>query len=126
MNSPHSDVLESPVPMAPHVSHAGASPGGGKSYAIGFLLSLVLTAIPFALVMTGALPRPIALASILAAGVLQILVHLVCFLHLNTRSEGGWNVLALGFTAVITVILVFGSIWIMQHLDHNMTMVMPN
>ena len=104
---------------------AGASHGSGKSYAIGFLLSLVLTAIAFALVMTGALPRSTALPVILAMGVLQILVHLVCFLHMNTRSEGGWNVLALGFTAVITIILIFGSIWIMQHLAHNMTMVMP-
>ena len=106
-------------------SFAGASQGSGTSYAIGFVLSFGLTAIPFALVMTGALPRSTALPVILAMGVLQILVHLVCFLHMNTESEGGWNVLALGFTAVITVILVFGSIWIMQHLDHNMTMVMP-
>jgi cytochrome o ubiquinol oxidase operon protein cyoD len=101
------------------------SHGDAKSYAIGFLLSLVLTAVAFALVMTGALPRSTVLAGILAMAVLQILVHLVCFLHMNTRSEGGWNVLALGFTAVITVIVVFGSIWIMQHLDHNMSMVMP-
>ncbi len=93
---------------------------------MGFVLSLALTVIPFALVMTGVLPRSIALPSILAIGVLQILVHLVCFLHMNTKSEGGWNVLALGFTAVITMILVFGSMWIMQHLDRNMTMVMPN
>ena len=106
-------------------SIAGASHGSAKSYATGFLLSLVLTAVAFALVMTGALPRSTALPGILAIGVLQILVHLVCFLHMNNKSEGGWNVLALGFTAVITVILVFGSIWIMQHLDHNMTMVMP-
>jgi cytochrome o ubiquinol oxidase subunit IV len=99
------------------------SHGDGKSYAIGFVLSLVLTAVPFALVMTGALPRSTVLPGILVLAVLQILVHLVFFLHMNTRSEGGWNVLALGLTVLITVIVVVGSIWIMQHLDHNMMMV---
>jgi cytochrome o ubiquinol oxidase operon protein cyoD len=107
-------------------SLAGESHGSGRSYAIGFVLSLVLTAIPFALVMTGVLPRQAVLAGILVLGVLQIVVHLVFFLHLSTRSEGGWNLLALVFTALITGILVFGSIWIMQHLDHNMTMTMPD
>ena len=120
------DALTLSAHAPSRAEHAGASHGSAQSYAIGFVLSLALTVVPFALVMTGVLPRSIALPSILAIGVLQILVHLVCFLHMNTKSEGGWNVLALGFTAVITMILVFGSMWIMQHLDHNMTMVMPN
>jgi cytochrome o ubiquinol oxidase subunit IV len=114
----------SPVPA--HATHAGASHGSGKSYATGFVLSLMLTAIPFAMVMSGALPRSTVLPSILAIGVLQIVVHLVCFLHMNTKSEGGWNALAFAFTVVITVILVAGSVWIMQHLDHNLAMAMPN
>ena len=107
-------------------SFAGASRGSAKSYALGFCLSLVLTAISFASVMTGALPRSTVLPMILAMAVLQIVVQLVCFLHMNTTSESGWNVLALAFTAVITMILVFGSVWIMQHLDHNMAMVIPS
>jgi cytochrome o ubiquinol oxidase operon protein cyoD len=101
---------------------AGASHGSGASLALGLVLSLVLTAGAFALVMTGAVPRGLVLPGILAAGAVQILVHVFCFLHLNMESEGGWNALALAFTVVIIAILVGGSIWIMQHLDRNMAM----
>jgi len=120
-----SDTLALPGHAADPAAHAGAGHGSGKSYTIGFVLSVILTAIPFAMVMSGAFPRATVLPTILAIGVLQILVHLVYFLHMNTKSEGGWNAAALGFTAVITVTLVAGSMWIMQHLNHNMMMVMP-
>jgi cytochrome o ubiquinol oxidase operon protein cyoD len=102
-----------------------ASHGSGTSLAAGFVLSLLLTAIPFALVMFGALPRGLVLPAILAAAVLQIAVHACLFLHLNTTSEGGWNALAFGVTVLITVIVIAGSLWIMEHLDRNMTMTMP-
>ncbi len=52
--------------------------------------------------------------------VLQILVHMIYFLHMNTRSEGGWTMLALIFTIVLVVITLAGSIWVMYHLNHNM------
>ena len=54
----------------------------------------------------------------------QIVVHMIYFLHLNTKSEGGWTVLALAFTLTLVVIMLVGSIWVMHHLDTNM-MVMP-
>ncbi|MNE33415.1 Cytochrome bo(3) ubiquinol oxidase subunit 4 [compost metagenome] len=50
----------------------------------------------------------------------QIVVHMVFFLHMNHRSEGGWNMLALIFTLVILVIAVAGSVWVMYHLNANM------
>ncbi|MGP2730313.1 cytochrome o ubiquinol oxidase subunit IV, partial [Serratia marcescens] len=34
-------------------SHGGASHGSVKSYLIGFILSIILTVIPFAMVMNG-------------------------------------------------------------------------
>jgi cytochrome o ubiquinol oxidase operon protein cyoD len=52
--------------------------------------------------------------------VAQIVVHVFCFLHLNTRSEDGWTVLALIFTVVLVVITLSGSLWIINHLDTNM------
>ncbi len=106
---------------ADHDSH-GESYGHGtrKSYLVGFALSAVLTAIPFWLVMTGALTPTLTVVAVVAMAVAQILVHTVCFLHVNTQSEGGWTLLAYAFTAVVLLILIAGSIWIMYHLNTNM------
>ena len=94
--------------------------GSFKTYMIGFLLSVVLTAIPFWLVMTGALPAATTGLIITAFAVVQIVVHMVFFLHMNHKSEGGWNMLALIFTIVVVVIAVAGSVWVMYHLNTNM------
>ncbi|MBB4857563.1 cytochrome o ubiquinol oxidase operon protein cyoD [Novosphingobium chloroacetimidivorans] len=94
--------------------------GSRKGYLIGFLLSVVLTAIPFWLVMTGTLSTQVTAIAIIALAVVQILVHTVCFLHVNTRSEGGWTLLAYAFAAVIVLIVISGSLWIMYHLNTNM------
>lgn len=94
--------------------------GSFKSYMIGFLLSVVLTAIPFWLVMTEALAPQTTGLVITAFAVVQIIVHMIFFLHMNHKSEGGWNMLALIFTIVIVVIAVAGSVWVMYHLNVNM------
>ena len=92
-----------------------------KGYVIGFLLSVVLTAIPFWLVMAKVLPTPGSTALvILGFAAVQIVVHMVYFLHMNAKSEGGWNMLALIFTIVLVVITLSGSLWVMFHLNHNM------
>lgn len=94
-------------------------------YAVGFVLSVLLTAIPFWLVMGKVIASPTVTAFvILAFAVVQIVVHMVYFLHLDTKSEGGWNMLALIFTMVLLVILLAGSLWVMHHLNQNM-MPMP-
>ena len=99
--------------------------GSTRGYIVGFVLSVVLTAVPFWLVMTGVLPGMVATALIIfALALVQILVHVVFFLHLDTRSEGGWTLIAFIFTAVIVVTAIAGSIWIMYHLNTNM-MPMP-
>ena len=91
-----------------------------RTYLIGFLLSVALTAVPFWLVMTGALAPQVTAAVIVALAVVQILVHTVCFLHVNTTAEGGWTLLAYVFTAVLVLIVIAGSLWIMYHLGTNM------
>jgi cytochrome o ubiquinol oxidase subunit IV len=102
------------------IDSTGASRGSLKSYLTGFVLALILTAIPFALVMRGALPPRVTLAGIFAAGIVQILVHLHYFLHLDTSSAARWNVLALIFTILIMILFVGGSLWIMWTLNYRM------
>ena len=102
-----------------HANHA--SHGSLKGYVTGFVLSLVLTAIPFWLVMGKIFDRPGATAAILLGfAAVQIVVHMVYFLHMNARSEGGWTLLALIFTLVLVVIALSGSLWVMYHLNENM------
>ena len=50
----------------------------------------------------------------------QVVVHMIYFLHMNPKSEGGWNMLALIFTLVLVVIVLAGSLWVMHHLNTNM------
>ncbi|NRR33541.1 cytochrome o ubiquinol oxidase subunit IV [Oxalobacteraceae bacterium] len=95
--------------------------GSLRSYAIGFLLSVILTAIPFWLVMGKVFDKSSTAALVLLAfAAVQIVVHMVYFLHMNGKSEGGWNMLALIFTVMLVVIMLAGSIWVMYHLNHNM------
>ncbi len=103
-----------------HGHDDGAAHGSLKSYVIGFLLSVVLTAIPFWLVMTGALTGQAAALTIMALAMAQIVVHMIFFLHLDTKSEGGWNMMALIFTVVILVITLSGSLWVMYNMNANM------
>ncbi|MGH8079950.1 MAG: cytochrome o ubiquinol oxidase subunit IV [Lysobacter sp.] len=109
-----------------HDDHDDGAHGSVGSYTIGFLLSVVLTAIPFWLVMAKVIPSSGMTAFvILAFAVVQIVVHMVYFLHMNTKSEGGWNMLALIFTLVLVMIMMAGSLWVMHHLNTNM-MPMPH
>lgn len=101
--------------------HGGASHSTFKGYMTGFVLAVILTVIPFWLVMGKVLPSSnITGLVILAIAAVQIVVHMVYFLHMNTRSEGGWSLLALVFTAVLLLIMLSGSIWVMYHLNNNM------
>lgn len=97
------------------------APGSLREYVTGFVLAVGLTAIPFWLVMGHAfVSSRIMAAVILALAAIQIVVHMVYFLHMNTRSEGGWSLLALLFTLMLVVIALSGSLWVMYHLDDNM------
>jgi cytochrome o ubiquinol oxidase subunit IV len=102
------------------IDSTGVSRGSLQSYLTGFVLSLILTAIPFALVMRGALSSSAAIAGICGAGLVQILVHLHYFLHLDTSSAARWNVVALIFTLLIMVLFVGGTLWIMNSLYYRM------
>ena len=96
-----------------------------QGYVIGFMLSVVLTAIPFWLVMAKVLPTSLTSVIILGFAAVQMVVHVVYFLHLDRKAQGGWNLLALIFTVVVLFILLSGSIWVMYHMNENMMPVDP-
>ncbi len=90
-------------------------------YMIGFGLSLLLTAIPFWLVMSGVIDSKQVIAAIITVfAAVQIVVHMIYFLHMNAKSEQGWTLLSLVFTILMVVITLSGSLWVMYHLNTNM------
>lgn len=95
--------------------------GSYRSYIIGFALSVVLTVIPFWIVLGDvAISLPWALAIIFTLGGIQIMVHIYYFLHVTVQAEQGWQALSLVFTVMLLVIVLVGSIWVMTHLNENM------
>ena len=99
-----------------HVPHSTL-----RGYATGFMLAVILTAIPFWLVM-GKVFSNSGTAGLVLLGfaAVQIVVHMVYFLHMNTKVEAGWSMLAMVFTVMVVVIMLSGSIWVMYNMNHNM------
>jgi cytochrome o ubiquinol oxidase operon protein cyoD len=92
-----------------------------RGYATGFVLAVILTFIPFWLVMAKVFDKSSTTGLVLLSiGAVQIVVHMIYFLHMNTKSEHGWSMLALIFTVMLVVIMLSGSLWVMYHLNHNM------
>lgn len=101
--------------------HQGGGHGSFKSYMIGFVLSVILTAIPFYVVMGDVLDsRLLAVAIIFVLGAAQMIVHIYYFLHVTSKAEEGWLAMALVFTVLLVVIMLSGSVWVMFNLEENM------
>ncbi len=95
--------------------------GTRKSYMTGFVLSVILTAIPFILVMSGGFSSPrVTGMTILIFAVVQIIVHMIYFLHMSLKAEGGWLLTSLVFTIVLLVIAIVGTMWVMYNMDYYM------
>lgn len=109
---------------AGHDDHHHADDGPHSTfsgYMIGFVLSVILTAIPFWLVMTKVIAdRNTAVLVLGAFAVVQIVVHMVYFLHMNGKIEGGWTMLSTIFTVVFVAIAIAGTLWVMFHMNANM------
>jgi cytochrome o ubiquinol oxidase subunit IV len=112
---------QDPVGHGPGHGEGGVPHLTLRGYATGFFAAVFLTAIPFLLVMGKTFGNSSTTAAIiLAFAAVQIVVHMVYFLHMNAKSEGGWNLLALLFTIMLVVIALSGSLWVMYHLNNNM------
>ncbi|KFZ36128.1 cytochrome C oxidase [Shewanella mangrovi] len=96
-------------------SHSTHDEGHGsvKSYLIGFVLSVILTVIPFWAVMTSQFSKPATIVTVVVLAIVQIIVHLKYFLHLDFTPSGKENTIAFLFSALIIGLVVGLSIWIL-------------
>lgn len=91
-----------------------------RSYVIGFLASLLLTAVAFILVAARALAGRPLMFTIAALGMAQALIQLIFFLHVGQESKPRWEMVVFLFMVLVLFIIVTGSLWIMFDLDNRM------
>ena len=94
--------------------------GSTAALVVGFVLCLLFTAAAYLTVISPGFDRGESLIMLVTFGVAQLLTQLFFFLHIGTRSQPRTNLIAFVFTLFILVLLVGGSLWIMQNLKHNM------
>ncbi len=112
--SPHGDVAPGDEQGGDH----GAPSVAG--YLIGYALAAVLTAVSFYLARSTLVWEPSIPIALSVLAIAQMGVHLVFFIHITSGPDSINNTLALAFGLLIVMLLVFGSLWIMSHLNHNM------
>ena len=91
-----------------------------RGYMVGLALSVLLTIASFYVTGTRLIWQPAIPVALVVLAIAQIGVHLVFFLHITTAPDNTNNVLALAFGVLIVALIVAGSLWIMDHLNHNM------
>jgi cytochrome o ubiquinol oxidase subunit IV len=89
-------------------------------YLTGLGLAILLTATSFFVAGTNLVWEPSIPVALVVLAIAQMGVHLVFFLHITTGPDNTNNVLALAFGVLIVILLMGGSIWIMDNLNHNM------
>lgn len=93
--------------------------GTVKSYAAGFAVSAILTLLAFYLVMGQALSTTAVIVLLVVFATLQLAAQLIFFLHVGKESGPRWNLMALAFAILIVCILVGGTLWIMNNVQHG-------
>jgi len=94
------------------------------SYFVGFGLSIATTLLAYFFVVNELLPKEMLIYVVMAIAVVQLVVQLVFFLHLGRGNR--WKVATFAFAAIVVLVVVVGSLWIMHNLDYNMMQMTPD
>ncbi len=90
------------------------------NYLLGLAIAVGLTVASFWMTQTRLVYGPSLAVALLVLAVAQMGIHLVFFLHITTDPDNTNNVLALAFGVLIVALIVFGTIWVMIHMNANM------
>ena len=95
--------------------------GTYKSYVIGLATSLLLTFFAYYVVVYKPFDCKATLYGLLTlAAVVQIVVQVIFFLHINAEGKPRFNLMSFIFTLLVVFIIVAGSLWVMYNLNINM------
>lgn len=104
----------------PHEIHGSEGEHGTvKTYVIGLILCLFLTLGSYYLVSEHILSGKTLIYAICALGLTQAFIQLHFFLHLGTEPKPYWDFSIFLFMALVLLIVVIGSLWIMENLDYR-------
>jgi cytochrome o ubiquinol oxidase operon protein cyoD len=106
--------------LAPGDERIDEAAEGLTSYLIGLGLAVLLTVVSFFISGTTLVWGPSIPVALAVLAIAQMGVHLVFFLHITTGPDNVNNVMALAFGVLIVLLVIGGSLWIMEHLNHNM------
>ena len=95
-----------------------------KSYVIGFVLSVAATLLAYFFVVNQLWSKEMLIYIVMAIAVVQLVIQLVFFLHIGRGSR--WRFITFTFALLVVLIVVVGSIWIMNNLDYNMMHMSPD
>ncbi|MBB5073886.1 cytochrome o ubiquinol oxidase operon protein cyoD [Bartonella callosciuri] len=93
------------------------------SYLIGFILAVFFTLGSFIPVMYGMMESwaiSTKVAYLIGMAIIQIIVQIVFFLHLNSGPDAKWNLSALWFAVICVFVIIGGTWWAISHLNYNM------
>jgi cytochrome o ubiquinol oxidase operon protein cyoD len=97
--------------------------GSLKAYLVGFVACLILTSTAFALVITQAISGTALVNTLAVLALVQATFQLLLFLHVGQEAKPRWETWTFLLMFLILLIIVTGSIWIMDDLNERM---MPN
>lgn len=110
--------------MSSHPHHRSSNDhdeqGATMSYVVGFVLSLLFTAVPYYMVINKSAASSTLLRVIIGIAVLQMLIQIIFFLHLGRGPKPMYNIVFFGFTVATILIVVGGSLFIINNLHYNM------
>ena len=113
--------------MSEKTQHTTLPHGTLVSYIFGFLLSIILTLSAYILAMIHitstheALPHEILIPLLIGLAMVQLCVQLIFFLHIYNESKTKWNFVFFVGTFMGVLLVIIMSLWIMNHLNYNMT-----
>lgn len=87
---------------------------------LGFVVSLILLYSSYRLDQIHLTSPKVIAFTIIFLCVIQALFQFLFFFHIGMESTPKWNLYAFLFTSFIVLIVVSGTIWIMQSLDYNL------
>jgi cytochrome o ubiquinol oxidase operon protein cyoD len=89
----------------------------------GFVLSLILTLAAYYVILHPEFFQfdvKMAVIVIFALAIIQSLVQLIFFIHVWKEDGAFWNLSVFISTVSIIFIIIYFSIWIIEHLNYNM------
>ena len=91
-----------------------------RSYIYGLVLALILTGVPFGLVYWAAIPAFWIFIAIGVLAVIQVIVHVRFFLHIDPPRQKADDLHLMLFSALILMLMAGGTIWILANLATRM------